>query len=106
MKITCANVRKLITFENTFLFTVILVVWILFSLPVFFFYISYEESGAGWLGNITEFVKLLDSSCSSNYSAEIEDCEIQSTTEVNMGNWQCWHVLGIHEVNVAVHALS
>jgi hypothetical protein len=85
MKCSWARIRKLITYENNFLVVVILVVWILFSLPAFFFYISYEESGAGWLGNITEFVKLLDSSCSSsNYTAEIEDCEIKSFAEVNI----------------------
>lgn len=84
MKCSWARIRKLITYENNFLVVVILVVWILFSLPAFFFYISYEESGAGWLGNITEFVKLLDSSCSSsNYTAEIEDCEIKSFAEVS-----------------------
>ena len=87
MKLSCANVRKLITFENNFLCVVILVIWILFGLPAFFFYISNEESGTGWIVNINEFVKLLDytpaTNTTRNYSSpELEDCSKPSENKV------------------------
>ena len=68
MKISWDKVRKFITLENIILTITILVIWILFSLPVIFFYISNDEIGTGWIVNINEFVELLDQACINNIS--------------------------------------
>ena len=90
MKLSLAKVKKSITFENNFLLVVILVIWILFCLPAFFFYISNEESGTGWIININEFVKLFDytptTNTSRNYSSpELEGCSKPSGNKVQTG---------------------
>ena len=78
MKLSLAKVKKSISFENNFLLVVILVIWILFSLPAFFFYISNEESGTGWIVSINKFVQLLDQTCISNTTRNSSTDEIES----------------------------
>ena len=83
-----AKVKQLLTFENNFLCVVILVIWILFSLPAFFFYISNEENVSGWIGNINNFVEFLEETCipniTRNYSSPgFEGCNNQSGNKVS-----------------------
>ena len=78
MKLSLTKVKKSITFENNFLLVVILVIWILFSLPAFFFYISNEESGTGWIVNIDKVVKLFDQTCIANTTRNSSTDEIES----------------------------
>ena len=78
MRLSLAKVKKSITFENNFLLVIILVIWILFSLPAFFFYISNEESGTGWIVTIDKFVKLFDQTCISNTTRNSSTDEIES----------------------------
>ena len=83
MKLSLAKVKKSITFENNFLLVVILVIWILFSLPAFFFYISNEESGTGWIVNINKFVQLLDQTCIPNTTRNSSVVENESCSRLS-----------------------
>ena len=96
--LSSAKVKKLLTFENNFLCVVILAIWILFSLPAFFFYISNEENVSGWIGNINNFVEFLDETCNPNItrnysSPELEGCNTQSGNKVS----------GLFPIHMLVH---
>ena len=86
MRITWDKVRKFITLEKVVLLGVLLVIWILFSLPTVFFYISNEENGTGWAGSINEFLQAHKHICDTEIqnSTEAEVCSSQSANHVGL----------------------
>ena len=86
MRITWDKVKSFITLEKVILLGILLVIWILFSLPTVFFYISNEENGTGWTGSIDGFLQLHKHICNTGIqnSTEPEVCSSQSGNHVGL----------------------